>query len=104
MRARPCHCREDRANGAVDTVFSDLAEPALEELSACTRCLISTVGPYIKYGSAVVAACARNGTHYVDSTGEVPWVMDMIEMHHRTARANGAIVGAPGSPPPAHHR
>lgn len=80
--------------------------PALEWLAACTRCLISTVGPYIKYGTAVVAACARNGTHYVDSTGEVPWVMDMVELYHDVARASGAIVRAPppDRPPPAQLR
>lgn len=40
-----------------------------EDLSALvrkTRVLINTVGPYHLYGTPVVEACAKNGTHYVD--------------------------------------
>lgn len=40
----------------------------------------------------MVAACARNGTHYVDSTGETPWVKRIIEKYHEEAKKNGAIV------------
>lgn len=40
----------------------------------------------------MVEACAKNGTHYVDSTGEIPWVKDIIEKYHDTAHENGAIV------------
>jgi short subunit dehydrogenase-like uncharacterized protein len=54
--------------------------------------LISTVGPFIRYGTAVVEACAVNGTHYVDSTGEITWVKEMVDKYHKTAKANGAIV------------
>lgn len=104
MRASPTASPSVRAGGllhssgtgltaSADTVLADLTEPALEALAACTRCLISTVGPYIKYGTPVVAACARSGTHYVDSTGEIPWAMDMIALYHDAARASGAVVG-----------
>lgn len=33
-----------------------------------------------------------NGTHYVDSTGEVTWVKEIVDKYHKTAKANGAIV------------
>lgn len=75
-----------------ETFVSDLSEPALDNLTKSTCCLISTVGPYLKYGTPVVAACARNGTHYVDSTGETPWVKRIIEKYHEEAKKNGAIV------------
>jgi len=64
----------------------------LEALAKKTKLLISTVGPFHKYGSPVVEACARNGTHYVDSTGETPWVLEMINNYHDLAQANSAII------------
>jgi short subunit dehydrogenase-like uncharacterized protein len=44
------------------------------------------------YGEAALAACAENGTHYLDCTGEVPWIYDMIEKYHDTAKKTGAIL------------
>ncbi len=40
----------------------------------------------------MLAACAENGTHYLDSTGEVPWVYDMIAKYHDLAVKNNAII------------
>ena len=57
-----------------------------------TRILINTVGPYHLYSTPVVEACAKNGTHYLDVTGESPWVLEMIKKYHKTAKANGAII------------
>ena len=37
------------------------------------RVVISTVGPFTKYGEPLVAACVRNRTDYIDSTGRVVW-------------------------------
>lgn len=47
-------------------------EAALAELAERTKVVCTTVGPYMKYGRALAAACARAGTHYTDLTGEVP--------------------------------
>lgn len=54
--------------------------------------MINTVGPYHLYSSPVVEACAKNGTHYLDATGESPWVLEMIEKYHEIAKANHAIM------------
>lgn len=67
-------------------------EDAIEKLARVTRCLISTVGPFLRYGQPVLEACSLNGTHYVDSTPETPWVREMIHKYHKTAQVNGAIV------------
>ena len=40
----------------------------------------------------MVEACAKNGTHYLDVTGESPWVLEMIEKYHELAEANHAII------------
>ena len=64
----------------------------LVKLARKTTLVITTVGPYMYYGEPVLAACAENGTHYLDCTGEVPWIYDMIEKYHDTAKKNGAIM------------
>ncbi|MCJ1405611.1 hypothetical protein MMC11_008839 [Xylographa trunciseda] len=71
--------------------IGSLSPEDLDALVKKTKLLISTVGPFHKYGSPVVEACARNGTHYVDSTGETPWVLEMINKYHDIAQANNAI-------------
>jgi short subunit dehydrogenase-like uncharacterized protein len=75
----------------------------LSALAKKTKVLISTVGPYALYGEHAVKACAENGTHYLDVTGEVPWVADMIKKYSKTAQANGSImipqIGIESAPP-----
>ena len=39
-----------------------------------TRVVISTVGPFDRYGSQLVATCAFFGTNYCDITGEIHWL------------------------------
>ena len=50
------------------------------------------MGPFAKYGTPLLAACAAAGTSYVDITGESPWVRDMIAAHNDTAKATGALI------------
>ena len=54
--------------------------------------VISTVGPYAKYGAELVGACARNGTDYCDLTGETQFVRAMIDAHEDEARKTGARI------------
>ena len=58
---------------------------ALNALAKSCRVVLSTAGPFSLYGSELVAACVRHGTHYVDITGETPWVARMIAQHHEAA-------------------
>jgi short subunit dehydrogenase-like uncharacterized protein len=75
----------------------------LDVLSKKTCVLLSTVGPYAKYGEYAFEACAENGTHYVDVTGEVPWVSEMIKKYEKRAQETGAILvpqaGVESAPP-----
>ncbi|NNE46253.1 MAG: saccharopine dehydrogenase [Rhodothermales bacterium] len=61
-------------------------------LAARSRVVCTTVGPYDLYGRPLVAACASAGTHYCDLTGEVPFIRDMIDAHHQSALASGAMI------------
>ncbi len=73
--------------------LADAKDPAaLQLLAAKTRVMCSTVGPYARYGSELVAACVARGTHYCDLTGEAPWMAEMIAQHHAAAQASGVRI------------
>jgi short subunit dehydrogenase-like uncharacterized protein len=69
----------------VDTLDPASIGPAV----ARARVVLSTVGPYARYGDAVVDACAAHGTHYCDITGETAWVSRVIARHHEACAARG---------------
>jgi short subunit dehydrogenase-like uncharacterized protein len=70
---------------------------SLTRLAESTRVLVTTVGPYQRYGLPVVEACARAGTHYADLTGEVLFVREAIDRCDAVARETGArLVHAAG--------
>ena len=58
-------------------------------LAASTRVLATTVGPYLRHGDAVVAACAAEGTDYLDLTGEAGVRRPHLARHHATAERTG---------------
>ena len=64
-------------------------ESALDQLTSRARVILSTTGPFHRYGSKLVASCIKNHTHYVDITGENFWVKGLIEKHHAEASAKG---------------
>jgi short subunit dehydrogenase-like uncharacterized protein len=77
----------------VPIVIGDALDPAaMRELAARTRVVCTTTGPFARYGSELVAACAAAGTHYCDLTGEVQWMRRMIDAHHARARETGARI------------
>ena len=63
---------------------------SLRAVAASGRVVISTVGPYLRYGEPLVRACAEAGTDYVDLTGEPEFVDRMYLNHHETALTRGA--------------
>ncbi len=81
------------AAATLETIVADSFDAAgLQQLASRTRVVLTTVGPYAKYGSALVAACAANGTHYCDLAGEAQWIRRMIDTHHDEARRTGARI------------
>ena len=63
-------------------------DKSLDNLSKSAKLVISTVGPYIKYGKNLVSHCAHNGTHYCDLTGEVPFIRESIDAYDKVAKKN----------------
>ncbi|KAK5264469.1 hypothetical protein LTR99_010194 [Exophiala xenobiotica] len=80
-----------RAAPDVITV-ANLTAPEMTTLAKKTKVLLNTVGPYHLYSTPVVEACAQTGTHYVDVTGETPWVREIITKYESTAKKSGAII------------
>jgi short subunit dehydrogenase-like uncharacterized protein len=77
----------------LELLHADVEEPgSLDEVAAAARVVISTVGPYIRYGEPLVAACAEHGTDYVDLTGEPEFVDLMYIRHHTRAAQTGARI------------
>ncbi len=77
----------------VATIVADTSDrAAMDVLAAQTKVVLTTVGPYAKYGSELVAACAAAGTDYCDLTGEAPWIQRMIDAHQDAAAASGARI------------
>lgn len=67
-------------------------EAALRAMCEQADAVVSTVGPYMLYGSTLVKVCAETGTDYCDLTGEIPWISRMIEAHEDDARRSGARI------------
>jgi len=56
-----------------------------------TRCVITLAGPYHLYGSKLIKACAENGVHCLDLTGEPTWSCEMMQKHGEAAKRTKAI-------------
>ncbi|MBJ7330597.1 MAG: saccharopine dehydrogenase NADP-binding domain-containing protein [Solirubrobacteraceae bacterium] len=81
----------DRLGGDVSLLVADASDPtSLARVAGSTKVVATTVGPYIRYGEPLVAACAAAGTHYVDLTGEPEFVDTMYLRHHDRAVESGA--------------
>ena len=64
-------------------------EAALDILTSRATVILSTTGPFHRYGSKLVASCVKNSTNYVDITGENFWVKGLIAKHHEEASEKG---------------
>lgn len=80
-------------SGGLDHVIVDATEPAgLQEHLRRGDVLITTVGPFERFGYPVAQAAADAGAHYIDSTGEVGFVRTLRDRHHERARDTGAVM------------
>ena len=68
------------------------SQSSLDAMAARTRVVVTTVGPYSKYGLPLVAACANAGTDYADLTGEAMFVRRSIDDFHKQAVDTGARI------------
>lgn len=77
----------------VDILVADSQDrAAIDLIVSQARVLLNTAGPFALYGDVIVDACVRYGTHYVDITGETPWVKGLIDRYHVRAAADGTRI------------
>ncbi|KCV72017.1 hypothetical protein H696_01424 [Fonticula alba] len=88
LRSSLALMRPSWANAPV--LVHDLTNQAcIDSMVEKTRVMVALVGPFSQYGTPVVDACVRLGTHYVDITGEVPWTKSIIDKYHTRAETAG---------------
>jgi short subunit dehydrogenase-like uncharacterized protein len=77
---------------------ASLDDPAaLRELLQPCAAVIACAGPFRLYGEPVLAAAVEAGTHYLDTTGEQPFMRKVFEDYGpRARRAGVALVTAMG--------
>jgi short subunit dehydrogenase-like uncharacterized protein len=81
------------ACAGLELLEADVDQPeSVRAMAEATKVMITTVGPYIKYGEPLVAACAAAGTAYVDLTGEPEFVDLMWLRYHEQAVETGARI------------
>jgi short subunit dehydrogenase-like uncharacterized protein len=63
-----------------ETIVADLEDPgSLAAMASRAQVVLNLVGPYTLYGRPVIEACIADGAHYVDLTGEIPFVRQTID-------------------------
>lgn len=77
----------------VDIIIANSNDDAsLDDMTKQAQVIISTVGPYLKYGEPLIKSCAHNGTDYVDLTGEAIFIKDMLDKYQDAAKQSGARI------------
>jgi short subunit dehydrogenase-like uncharacterized protein len=84
--------------GGLETAVADVADPpSVARLVRRDDVLVATVGPFVRYGRPAVEAAIANGAHYLDSTGEPPFIREVFEQYGAgAARAGIGLLTAMG--------
>ncbi len=74
--------------GRLDMAVADVSRPnTIRELLEPGDVLVSTVGPFSKWGDPAAEAAVEAGAHYIDSTGEPPFIRRVFDVHGPRAAA-----------------
>ena len=91
--ANGCGVAETPPIEVADLVCTTTAQEAtLRAVVKKARVVITTAGPFEKYGQTLVKLCAEEGVSYADITGESDFFRSMIAQHDATARRTGATI------------
>jgi len=64
---------------------------ALTELLRGKKVICNTVGPFDRFGEVVIEAALAANCHYLDTTGEQKYMLDMQEKFHEKYKAAGLV-------------
>jgi short subunit dehydrogenase-like uncharacterized protein len=77
--------------GGLESAVADVARPtSVAELVEAGDVLVSTVGPFVRWGGAALDAATGAGAHYVDSTGEPAFIRRVFEREGARAKQAGS--------------
>jgi short subunit dehydrogenase-like uncharacterized protein len=72
----------EELGGGLDTATADVGDPpTVAALVERGDVLVTTVGPFVRWGQPAAAAATTAGAHYLDSTGEPPFVREVFERY-----------------------
>src|SRR3954467_6890515 len=76
-----------------ETAVADVARPeSVRALVERGDVLLSTVGPFVRYGEPALRAAVDAGAHYLDSTGEGPFIRRVFEEFGPQAERSGCAL------------
>ena len=79
--------------GGYETAVADVARPqTVRALVEAGDVLVSTVGPFARWGEPAVRAAVDAGAHYLDSTGEPPFIRRVFEQLGPQAERAGVVL------------
>jgi hypothetical protein len=64
---------------------------SLTELLKDKKVICNTVGPFARFGETVIEAALEAGCHYLDTTGEQAWMIDMQDKYHEKFQTAGLV-------------
>jgi short subunit dehydrogenase-like uncharacterized protein len=76
--------------GGLEVATADVADPpSVRALLGAGDVLVTTVGPFLRWGEIAAAAAIEGGAHYLDSTGEPPFIRRIFEEYGPAAERAG---------------
>ncbi|HZN89044.1 MAG TPA: saccharopine dehydrogenase NADP-binding domain-containing protein [Thermoleophilaceae bacterium] len=85
-----CERLAEELGAELETARADVADPpSVTELVERGDVLVTTVGPFVRFGAPAAAAASTVGAHYLDSTGEPPFVREVFERYGPVAEGGG---------------
>jgi short subunit dehydrogenase-like uncharacterized protein len=76
-----------RLGQQLETVVADVSDPrSVSALVEAGDVLVTTVGPFARWGAPAAAAATHMGAHYLDSTGEPAFIREVFERYGPAAQ------------------
>lgn len=96
LAARSSHKLEalaEELGGGLETAVADVSDPpSVSALVERGDVLVTTVGPFARWGVPAAAAATTAGAHYLDSTGEPAFIREVFERYGPAAERSGSAM------------